>query len=87
MASVIALAWALEPSPEILPAGQARPEALALPAGSDAPGWLALVGSEPQAVRLRVARAASAANLVAREFTRRSMVMHVLVRRGVFPLE
>ena len=49
-------------------------------------GSPALVGSEPQAVRLRVARAASAASLLARELTRRFMVMRVLHRRGVIPL-
>ena len=71
MTSVIALACALEPSAEILPAGQARPDALALLPGSAPAGSLALVGSEPHAVRLKAARAASAANLPARELTSR----------------
>src|SRR6187455_843169 len=83
MTSVMALAWALEPSAESLPAGQARPEALALLPGSAPPVSFALVGSEPHAVRLRVARAARAASCVARELTRRFMVMRVLHRRGV----
>src|SRR6186997_1373734 len=82
MTSVMALAWALEPSAESLPAGQARPEALALLPGSAPPVSFALVGSEPHAVRLRVARAARAASCVARELTRRFMVMRVLHRRG-----
>src|SRR6185503_6056080 len=83
----MALAWALEPSPESLPAGQPRPDALALLPGSAPPDAFALLGSEPQAVRLRVARAASAASLVTRELTRRFMVMRVLHKRGVrFPL-
>src|SRR5207342_660218 len=86
MTSVMALAWALEPSAESLPVGQPRPDALALPAGWDPAGSFALVGSEPQAVRLRVARAASAASCAARELTRRFMVMRVLHRRGVIPL-
>src|SRR5688500_2997365 len=86
MTSLIALAWALEPSAESLPAGHARPDASALLPGSAPAGSLALVGSEPQEVRLRVARAASAASCVARELTRRFMVMCVLHRRGVrFP--
>src|SRR5678815_3966649 len=87
MTSMMALFWALEPSAESLPAGQARPEALALLPGSAPPGCsFALVGSEPHAARLRVARAASAASWVARQLTRRFMVMRVLHRRGVIPL-
>src|SRR4029453_4231732 len=85
MTSVMALAWALEPSAESLPAGQARPDAPALLPGSAPAGSFALVGSEPHEVRLRVARAASAASLLARELTRRFMVMRVLHRRGEFP--
>src|SRR4029453_10307681 len=86
MTSVMALAWALEPSAESLPAGQARPDAPALLPGSAPAGSFALVGSEPHEVRLRVARAASAASLLARELTRRFMVIRVLHRRGEFPL-
>src|SRR5512133_3399711 len=87
MTSVSAFAGAGEPSADSFPAGQARPEALALLPGSAPAGSLAAVGSEPQAVRLRVARAARAANCVARELTRRFMVMRVLHRRGTHPLE
>src|SRR4029453_18622665 len=93
----MALFWALEPSAESLPAGQARPDAFALLPGSAPPDCsFALVGSEPQPARVRVARAARAASpvacdrtrpRVAREPTRRFMVMCVLRRRGVvFPL-
>src|SRR5512133_1205563 len=87
MTSVMAFAWAVEPSADSFPAGQARPEALALLPGSAPAGSFAAVGSEPQAVRLRVARAARAASCVARQLTRRFMVMRVLHRRGAYPLE
>src|SRR5215212_1008497 len=67
MTSVIAFAWALEPSAESLPVGQARLDASALLPGCS----LALVGSEPHAAKLRVARAASATSPVACDPTRR----------------
>src|SRR5215217_1983665 len=66
MTSVMALFWALEPSADSLPAGQARPDAFALLPGSAPPGCsVALVGSEPHAARLRVASAARAASPIA----------------------
>src|SRR5215217_1262879 len=90
MTSVMALFWALEPSAESFPAGQARPDAFALLPGSAPPGWsFALVGSEPQATRARVATAARAARSPvtydrvgrkARERARRFMIMLVLHR-------
>src|SRR4029453_10137027 len=83
MTSVMAFAWALEPSADNLPAGQDRLRALGLLPGSERAGSFVRVGSEPHAVRLRVARAARAASWAARELTRRFMVMRVLHRRGV----
>jgi hypothetical protein len=68
---------------------------LALLPGSAPPaGSPVLVGSEPQAARLRVAIAASAASLAARELKRRfvgraarvCVVMRVLHKSGVIPL-
>src|SRR4051794_41566739 len=94
MTSVIALAWALEPSAESLPAGQARPEAFALLPGSTPPGCsLVLVGSEPQAARLRVASAARAASPVAyrtgrgvaRGLMRRVVMWGPFKQKGGFP--
>ena len=85
MTSVMALAWALEPSAESLPAGQARPGAPALLPGSAPAGSLALVGSGPQAVRLRVARAASAAKPMLASSRGGSWSCVFLHRRGAFP--
>ena len=69
MVSVMASFWALDPSADSFPAGQARPEALddelseaPLP-GSPVLGG---TGSEPQAARVRAASAARAASLAAR---------------------
>src|SRR4029453_6041354 len=85
MTSVIALAWALEPSADSLPAGQARPDAPALLPGSAPAPSFALVGSEPHEVRLRVARAARAASLPARGLTRGFMVLVAFTDEGNFP--
>ena len=60
MTSVMALPWALEPSAFSDPAGQARVEAdVEAPSEAEVPlpGWVVLVGSEPQAARLSVPRA------------------------------
>src|SRR4051794_14289041 len=85
MTSLMALAWALEPSAFTEPAEQARPDTELLPelepAGAAEPAG---AGSEPQAARVRVPRASTAASLNTREVTRFgaaeawSMVMRVL---------
>src|SRR5215213_3942946 len=84
MTSVMAFAWALEPSADSLPAGQARPEALALPPDSAPPGSFAAVGSEPHAARLRVASAARAASPIACRRIRRRLTRE-LTRRLAAP--
>src|SRR3954471_17680628 len=65
MTSVMGFAWALEPSALSEPAGQPSPEAeeepeseLELPAGAAVPA-----GSEPQAAKLSVPTASTAASL------------------------
>src|ERR671933_177559 len=84
MTSVMAFAWAVEPSALSLPEGQVSPEALALPPPpaeeEDEPGAAAAPpGSEPQATRLSEAIAARAANVVVR--ARREVIMRVLHRQ------
>src|SRR3954452_15681528 len=79
MTSVMASAWAVEPSALSLPEGQVRPEALALP-GAEEPGAAAAPGSEPHATRVSEAMAARAANVLFR--TRREVIIRVLHRQG-----
>src|SRR5919202_444619 len=62
MTSLIALAWALEPSALSEPVGQARSEAEDDPPEVLLPGSAATTGSEPQAARLSVPRASTAAS-------------------------
>src|SRR3712207_1330996 len=95
MTSLIALAWALDPSTFSDPGGQVRPEAEELlepDAEVPLPGSAVATGSEPQALRLSVPRASTAASLETREVSRLgvaevwSMVMRVLHWKGDEPL-
>src|SRR3954452_23366759 len=81
MTSVMALAWAVEPSAFRLTEGQVSPEAFALPEPEpEEPGAAAAPGAEAHATRVSEAIVARAANVGFR--TRREVIIRVLHRQG-----
>src|SRR4051812_49886316 len=81
MTSLMALAWALDPSAFTLPAGQASPDALP-DSEVERAGAAVPAGSEPQPARPSVPTATTAATAEIRDEERRVRSMRVLVRGG-----